>query len=57
MALNQPDRERIIKDAEKAAKQGRDNEIKFSASGGSVSVNGQKYTDASSASKKIYGSN
>ncbi|MGN8037827.1 hypothetical protein ACTJJ0_22235 [Chitinophaga sp. 22321] len=50
MSLNKPDREAIIKAEEKAK---RDNEIKFSQSGGSVYVNGTKYTDAHNAINKI----
>lgn len=52
MALNQPDRDRIAKEAKEA-----EIKIKFSSSGGSVLLpGGYKYTDASSASKKIKGS-
>lgn len=57
MALNQSDRDRIVKEAEKAAKERRENEIKFSASGGSVTVNGTKYTDAHYAVNRINGGN
>lgn len=57
MGLNQPDREAIIKAAEKAAKERRENEIKFSASGGSVKVNGTTYTDRHYAINKINGDN
>ena len=53
MALNNQDREAIIKAAEKAEKERREMEIKFSQSLGSVWVNGTKYTDSHYAMNKI----
>jgi hypothetical protein len=54
MALNKNDREEIEK-AAKEAREKRELEIKFSQSGGSVYVNGTKYTDSYYAKKKING--
>lgn len=54
MALNKNDRDELIKAAEKAERERRkENEIKFSQSGGSVNVNGTTYTDLHYALKKI----
>jgi hypothetical protein len=55
MALNQQDREAIIRANEKAEKERREREVKFSQSGGSVYVDGTKYTDRHYAIKKING--
>lgn len=55
MALNKQDREAIIKAQEKAEKERREREIRFSQSLGSVYVNGTKYTDRHNALNKING--
>jgi len=52
MALNQPDREAVIKAAKDADKT---KDIKFSASLGSVYVDGSKYTDRHTATEKLSG--
>jgi hypothetical protein len=52
MALNKQDREQIVKIA---AEVNRQNEIKFSQSGGSVYIGYDKYTDAHYAKKNLFG--